>query len=129
VFARPDHYVHTAGIRVAHRDRRSSQQRRGSRVRENPANFSVWDGQVRGVTVSLIPNRKIVQAWRSADWPPDHFSIVTFSLVPALNGTMLVLDHFAVPTTAYNGIASGWKDYYWKSMKSHLQSTPAKRTK
>lgn len=79
--------------------------------------FSVWDGDVRGLTVCLQPNEKIVQAWRSSDWPAGHYSIASFTMVPAPGGTKLVFEQFGVPASAYKGIAVGWKDYYWRGMK------------
>jgi len=42
--------------------------------------FSTFDGWASGTTLELIPDKKIVQKWRAADWPQGHYSTVTFEL-------------------------------------------------
>ena len=83
--------------------------------------FSVWDGGVSGFTLALEPNRRIVLAWRSADWPAGHHSIVTFAFRKAGAATRLVLQQYGIPAGAYRDIAQGWKTYYWQPMKNVLE--------
>ncbi|HEU4786205.1 MAG TPA: SRPBCC family protein [Gemmatimonadaceae bacterium] len=83
--------------------------------------FSVWDGAISGITLSLVPGKQIVQAWRSEDWPEGHYSIATFTFRRAGRGTRLTFDQYGVPANKYRGIADGWKSYYWRSMKSLLE--------
>ena len=33
--------------------------------------FTAWDGYIEGVTLELEPGRRIVQSWRSSDFPND----------------------------------------------------------
>ncbi|MGZ5502718.1 MAG: SRPBCC domain-containing protein [Halobacteriota archaeon] len=42
--------------------------------------FSSFDGWASGTTLELIPDKKIMQKWRAAEWPEGHYSTVTFEL-------------------------------------------------
>ena len=48
--------------------------------REVGGEFSAFDGWASRKTVELIPDKKIVQKWRGADWPQGHYSTVMFEL-------------------------------------------------
>ena len=83
--------------------------------------FSVWEGGIKGITLRLIPERKIVQAWRNEDWPKDHYSVASFNFQKSGKGTKLVFDQYGVPTHEYKGISEGWKTYYWNPMRMMLE--------
>src|SRR4029077_8029330 len=60
--------------------------------------FSAFDGMIVGRNLELIPNQRIVQAWRSTSWDPGLYSIVKFELKPnGENGTLLTLEHWGYP--------------------------------
>ncbi|CAG2055290.1 unnamed protein product, partial [Timema podura] len=42
--------------------------------------FELFGGNIHGDFVELVPNKKIVQRWRSKRWPAEHYSIVTFTI-------------------------------------------------
>src|SRR5271167_2734513 len=44
------------------------------------APFTCYGDYITGVTLDLVPGKRIVQAWRSQGWPDGHYSIVTFAL-------------------------------------------------
>lgn len=81
--------------------------------------FSAWGGSISGTNLVLVPDKKIVQAWRSdeSDWPKGHYSKVTFLLKKLRKGTRLIFTQTGVPEAAYASINQGWRDYYWKPMK------------
>jgi activator of HSP90 ATPase len=83
--------------------------------------FSVWGGGIHGFTLQLRPNGKIVQAWRSEDWPKDHYSVAIFSFRKAGKGTRLTFEQYGVPANRYKGISDGWRTYYWEPMKRLLE--------
>jgi activator of HSP90 ATPase len=83
--------------------------------------FSMYDGDIQGENLELIPDRKIIQSWRYADWPENHYSKVTFSLTEASNGTLLSFRQAGIPEKNYEEIKQGWKDYYWNPMKEMLK--------
>ena len=48
--------------------------------------FTLFGGHIVGRHIELMPNQRIVQAWRVVDWNPGVYSIVKFELaeqVPA----------------------------------------------
>ena len=83
--------------------------------------FSVWGGGIHGFTLQLKANKKIVQAWRSEDWPKDHYSVAIFNFQKAGKGTRLTFEQYGVPKTKYRDISDGWKTYYWAPMKHLLE--------
>src|SRR5512140_3840808 len=48
--------------------------------REVGGAFSLFKGHIIGRNVELIPNERIVQAWRVVTWPEGAYSIVRFEL-------------------------------------------------
>ena len=83
--------------------------------------FVAYDGYIEGLNVDLVPDKKVVQAWRGSDWPEGHYSRATFSLRKVKNGTRLTFTQTGVPGQEYHGIRQGWRDYYWKPMKEMLE--------
>jgi len=85
------------------------------------ASFSAYGGYITGVNVEIVPNRRIVQAWRGTDWPKGAYSIVTFELAPlARRRTRLTFTQHGVPRRQRRSIERGWKDFYWDPMKAAL---------
>src|SRR5262249_15753573 len=62
--------------------------------------FSCFNGMITGRNVELIPNQRIVQAWRAGNWPEGVYSIVRFELNAQGSNTKLTLDHAAFPDGA-----------------------------
>jgi uncharacterized protein YndB with AHSA1/START domain len=83
--------------------------------------FTLFDGHITGRNVELVPNRRIVQAWRAANWPEGVYSIVRFELVPEGTGTRLVFDHTGFPAEWRDHLAAGWKEHYWDPLIKYLQ--------
>jgi activator of HSP90 ATPase len=83
--------------------------------------FSYFGGLLEGFVLRLRPNKLIVLAWRSDDWPKDHFSIASFLLTKVKGGTKLSFSQYGVPYRSLQDIAQGWETYYWEPMKKYLQ--------
>jgi activator of HSP90 ATPase len=81
--------------------------------------FTVYDGQIHGEDLELVPDQKIVQNWRFEypDWPKDHFSKVTFNLKETKGKTKLLFFHTGIPEKYAKDISDGWREYYWVPMK------------
>ncbi|MDE1828070.1 MAG: SRPBCC domain-containing protein [Candidatus Micrarchaeota archaeon] len=84
--------------------------------------FETYDGWAYGKNVELVKDRRIVQLWRGDDWPEGHYSTVTFKLSKSGNGTKLEFTQKGIPVQFYKDISEGWKEYYWKAMKEHLEA-------
>jgi activator of HSP90 ATPase len=83
--------------------------------------FSIYDGEIEGINLELIPDKKIVQSWRYSDWPESHLSEVTFLLSEESGNTHLDFTQLRVPDEHYQDIREGWQDYYWTPMKDILE--------
>ena len=83
--------------------------------------FSAFDGWAEGTNLELVPDHKIVQAWRGSDWPADHYSRATFALQETTGATKLSFTQTGVPEEFYEDIKKGWREYYWKPMKEMLE--------
>lgn len=82
--------------------------------------FSLFGGIIAGRHLELVPNARIVQAWRVSHWAPGDYSIVKFELVEEGTGTRIVFDHTAFPKGAAETLASGWKAHYWEPLAKFL---------
>ncbi|MFC1941838.1 SRPBCC domain-containing protein [Chloroflexota bacterium] len=83
--------------------------------------FSIYDGDIQGVNLELVPDHRIVQSWRYSDWPEGHYSRATFSLKEVPGGSRLAFTQTGVPEEFYDDINQGWRDYYWGPMKEMLE--------
>jgi activator of HSP90 ATPase len=82
--------------------------------------FSMFGGMIVGRNIELVPNQRIVQAWRPASWEPGIYSIVRFELKPHGSGTMVVLDHTGFPEGDFDHLNPGWKLRYWDPLAKCL---------
>jgi len=83
--------------------------------------FSLFGGHIVGRNVELIPNQRIVQAWRVVDWPEGVYSMVKFEFTVRGSGTHLVFDHTGFPEDLRDHLAVGWESNYWALLRKHLQ--------
>jgi len=79
--------------------------------------FSLFGDQITGRTIQLVPNTRIVQAWRSGSWDAGVFSIARFELSASASGTKLVFDHTGFPIGQASHLAEGWKGHYWSNLQ------------
>lgn len=86
--------------------------------------FTTWDGYIQGENLELIPGEKIVQLWRAEEeeWPENHFSHLTITLVSKDEGTELNLAQTEIPEKCLNDIKQGWIDFYWEPLEQYLSS-------
>ncbi len=78
--------------------------------------FTLFGGHITGRNVELVPNQRIVQAWRAGNWDAGTYSIARFELVPQGSGTKIVFDHTGFPNGDAESLASGWKAHYWEPL-------------
>lgn len=83
--------------------------------------FSAWDGYISGTTLELTPNQRIVQAWRTSEFPdeaPD--SRVEILLEEVRGGTKVTLTHSDMPEDQVESYRQGWEDFYFKPMQQYF---------
>ncbi|MDD2786349.1 MAG: SRPBCC domain-containing protein [Patescibacteria group bacterium] len=89
--------------------------------REVGGSVSAYDGIIQAVNEELHHNARIVQTWRSSDWPEGHFSTVTFEIFPTDEGCGLILTQTGIPADKYEMIAEGWQEQYWDKMRKMIE--------
>jgi activator of HSP90 ATPase len=82
--------------------------------------FNLFGGHIIGRHVELVPNKRIVQAWRVVDWDPGVYSIAKFELKQLASGTKLVFDHTGFPVGLAKHLADGWNEHYWEPLHRYL---------
>ncbi|ORE04130.1 hypothetical protein BCV72DRAFT_19935 [Rhizopus microsporus var. microsporus] len=92
--------------------------------------FELFDGNVQGVLLDLMPNKQIRQTWRLKSWPKGHFSTVTINLLNSQEGVTIHVNQTGVPASEEGSIERNWMGYYWQSIQAHypqLSSMPIER--
>jgi activator of HSP90 ATPase len=82
--------------------------------------FTMFGGQIAGRNVELVPNQRIVQAWRPTHWDPGIYSIARFELKPQGAKTQVILDHTGFPAGDFDHLDWGWHAHYWEPLKKFL---------
>ena len=96
------------------------------------ATFTAWDGYITGKNLELVRGKKIVQEWKTTEWPDGYpLSRLECTLTAKKGGTELKMVHSKVPAEQLTDYTSGWKSSYWDPLKEYLAermaSAPAKR--
>ena len=87
--------------------------------------FTAWDGYIWGTFLELEENKRIVQAWRTAEFPEDaedsHVEILLEEIASTgerrLAMTKLTLIHTNIPEGQADSYKTGWEDFYFKPMR------------
>jgi activator of HSP90 ATPase len=85
--------------------------------------WTAFGGMLSGKNLVLVPNRMIVQAWRSSEWKaedPDSILVVRFE--KSGSGSTVSSTHVSVPKYDHKGVTQGWKKYYWEPWKEYLKT-------
>jgi uncharacterized protein YndB with AHSA1/START domain len=84
--------------------------------------FSAWDGYIQGTTLEVEPGRRIVQSWRTAEFPADSpDSRVEIHLAPhESGGSLITVVHADIPEGDGPKYKEGWDKFYFGPMKDHF---------
>jgi activator of HSP90 ATPase len=82
--------------------------------------FKLFNGFIIGRNLELVPNERIVQAWRVAYWPAGAWSIVKFVLVEQGSDTKVIFDHTGFPKGDADHLLEGWNGNYWQPLAKLL---------
>ena len=88
--------------------------------RREGGEFACHGGMIEGRNIELVPNKRIVLAWRVRIWPKGVYSIVRFELKKHAGGTRIVLDQTGIPQGRRADLNRGWPARYWKPLKAYL---------
>jgi uncharacterized protein YndB with AHSA1/START domain len=85
------------------------------------AEVSAWDTYITGRNLELVPGERIVQTWRTSEFGDEHEdSIVTLTLEPVEEGTLLTLEHTNVPDEQRSYEENGWQENYFEPMIAYF---------
>jgi activator of HSP90 ATPase len=82
--------------------------------------FSCFGGMITGRNIELIPNQRIVQAWRAGNWPEGVYSIVQFELNAQGSESRLTLRQTGFPDGNKDHLETGWHKMYWEPLRKYL---------
>jgi uncharacterized protein YndB with AHSA1/START domain len=83
--------------------------------------FRIWDGYISGHTLELDPPRRIVQSWRTDEFPEGSAdSRLEILLEPAGSGARLTLVHSEIPDGQGSRYEEGWKENYFAPMQAYF---------
>lgn len=97
----------------------------GSKAHIEPrvgSHFSALNGYITGTNLILQPYGRIVQSWRTTDFPegaPDSRLEILFE--KHNRGTKLTIIHTNLPSGSEKKYEKGWKEHYIKPMKFYFQ--------
>jgi activator of HSP90 ATPase len=83
--------------------------------------ITLFEGHITGRNVELLPGKRVVQAWRTVDWPAGVYSIARFELTAKGTGTHLVFDQTGFPEAERASLAAGWESHYWAPLRKYRQ--------
>jgi len=92
--------------------------------------FIAWDGYIHGILLGVDEGRRIVQTWRTAEFPPEsRDSRVVVEFEPARGGTRVIVRHSDLPPSHVKKYERGWNEHYLKPLvryfaKGAKQKTP-----
>jgi uncharacterized protein YndB with AHSA1/START domain len=82
-----------------------------------------WDGYITGRNLGLVKGKRIVQEWRTTEWPEGYPpSKLTITLRKSGSGTELVMVHSRVPKSQLKEYADGWREWYWDPLKAYFEN-------
>ena len=82
--------------------------------------FSCFGGMITGYNLDLIPNQRLVQAWRAGNWEAGVFSIARFELQADGANSKLIFDHSSIPAEQSESLEAGWHKMYWEPLQKYL---------
>jgi uncharacterized protein YndB with AHSA1/START domain len=87
------------------------------------AKFEAFGGALTGIILQVVPNRLVVQSWRSTHFARrDLDSTLVLSFWPEKGGGRIDLTHVNVADSDYSGVSEGWSKYYWVPWRQYLTS-------
>jgi len=85
------------------------------------AAFKAWEGYISGNNLELKSPGRILQSWRTTEFPDDApDSRLEILLEKATGGTKVTLVHTDIPAGQAASYRQGWLDFYFKPMKEYF---------
>src|SRR5258708_3558595 len=93
--------------------------------------FISWDGYIHGILLGVDPAKRIVQTWRTSEFPPEsRDSRLTVEFEAARGGTRVRIRHSDLPPSQVKRYEKGWMEHYLKPLAKYFakggKPTPGK---
>lgn len=86
--------------------------------------FTAWDGYISGTHLELVPEKRILQSWRTSEFPADApDSRLEVRLARAAKGTRLTILQSGIPDGQGEQYESGWQTHYFDPMTRFFEAT------
>jgi len=83
--------------------------------------FTAWDGYIWGTFLELEANKRMVQAWRTGEFPEEAEDSQLEVLLEEIDGkTKVTLIHSNIPEGQADSYKQGWEDFYFKPMREYF---------
>ncbi len=83
--------------------------------------FTAWDGYISGKILDLSKGKKIVQEWKTSEWPEGYPpSILKLTFKAKGSNTELSMIHSKVPAEQVEMYTDGWVSSYWDPLKEYF---------
>jgi uncharacterized protein YndB with AHSA1/START domain len=83
--------------------------------------YTAWDGYIIGETLVMTPFSRIVQTWRTDEFPPGSpYSRVELTLEPTCLGALVTLQHSGIPDGQGKQYLEGWEEHYFRPMRAYF---------
>jgi activator of HSP90 ATPase len=85
--------------------------------------FEAFDGYITGKTLELDPGKRILQSWRTKEFPADApDSLLEVLITKSEKGSRLTLLHTNLPKDQVEQYKDGWNEYYFVPMKEFFSA-------
>jgi activator of HSP90 ATPase len=83
------------------------------------AEFELFDGDIIGKILEIIPDKKLVQEWYFGD--QTERSVVTIQFRQKGSSTIVELNHINIPDDEFDNISEGWEKYFWGAVQAFFR--------
>jgi activator of HSP90 ATPase len=90
--------------------------------------FTAWDGYITGKTLELKSGKKIVQEWRTTEFPSKYpASRLELNFKAKKGGTEIVMIHSKVPASQTASYREGWVSSYWDPLREYFSKAQERK--
>lgn len=98
----------------------------GAEARIDPkagGTFMAWDEYISGKTLELENGKRILQSWRTTEFPDDaEDSMLELKFEKDGKGTKLTLKHWNIPQGQGEQYEEGWQEHYFEPMLDYFSA-------
>ena len=86
------------------------------------AKFEAWDGYITGRFVEVEKGRRVVQEWKTSEWPEGYPpSRLELKFKEKGKRTEITMVHSKVPAEQVSRYRQGWIESYWNPLKEYFK--------